>query len=80
VSFWSVGKISISPLEFIWKMAVSLFVIMPICILGISLGIFTLSQNLQIDPVIPVCIGAFVGTMLGFIGIVCLVKIGHKEE
>jgi ABC-type uncharacterized transport system permease subunit len=80
VSFWSVGKISISPLEFIWKMAVSLFVIMPICIGGAAFGFYQVATNLQSNIPVITSVGAFIGTVLGFIGTICLVKIGHKEE
>jgi hypothetical protein len=75
--FKEVFKVDMSVMEFAWKVTISLIVIMPVCVGGIAFGSYQLTYNLSANIPLIVGIGAFIGTFLGFLAVVCLIKLGH---
>jgi hypothetical protein len=77
------SNIAMTPLEFLWKFALVLLVVVPIYIGGCAYFLYFLVGFTPWDSLIMRAVGTIIGAIVGTIGSIMattyIIKFGHKE-
>lgn len=75
-----VAKISITPVEFVWKLSLTLFGIMPVSIIGGAFAVYQVALTMDCTSPLFIVLGGAIGTILGIFLTMILIMTGHRGE
>lgn len=78
-----ISDVQLKPVEFLWKLVVTMLFTVPVSIGGMTFGLFLFVYQKPWDypvlRVVVILIGMIIGTVLAVLGTIDLIKFGHKE-